>query len=231
MDITVAAVADSGQHDRRESAPQCCCANLRFCALPTDTFMDDFVEVLETDPARLNELVATPGKRGVVRATAPEPLASVPLFARKFNRLGLTAATTRTDLRCDYRRQGVSSLIARARQPGTKEAEALPAGASTLITWLPLHSCAGALVCRITRSTSGRQESVTFVLRRMFPPGPLEYQSRLAAIQCEYLGRTRVRLTPSGTLWKRIPKPDPVVAAPDRRRRAIAAVPYELREG
>ena len=61
---------------------------LRFAA---DTFMDDFVNLLETDPSRMHELVATPETwRGPV--ADPAPAKPAPLFARKLSRLGLAAA-------------------------------------------------------------------------------------------------------------------------------------------
>ena len=60
---------------------------LRFAA---DTFMDDFVNLLETDPSRMHELVAIPETwRGPM--TDPAPAKPVPLFARKLSRLGLAA--------------------------------------------------------------------------------------------------------------------------------------------
>jgi len=63
---------------------------LRFAA---DTFMDDFVELLENDPARLPDLVANPETwRGPIRA--PEPIKPAPLFARTMSRLGLNAGAT-----------------------------------------------------------------------------------------------------------------------------------------
>ena len=63
-------------------------AIFRFAA---DTFMDDFISLLETNPGRLHELVATPETwRGPTADSAPAKPA--PLFARKLSRLGLAAA-------------------------------------------------------------------------------------------------------------------------------------------
>ena len=58
---------------------------LRFA---TDSFMQDFLEMLEQDPARLGDLRATPETwRGLVEEAAP--IESAPLFARPLNRLRL----------------------------------------------------------------------------------------------------------------------------------------------
>src|SRR5713101_4722175 len=81
-------------------------AILRFA---TDTFMQDFADLLETDPVRLPELVVSPETwRGPT--AGPLPITPVPLFARALNRLGLAAAREKTAALVPGGK-GVSSLI------------------------------------------------------------------------------------------------------------------------
>ena len=71
-------------------------AILRFA---TDNFMNDFTDMLEQDPARLVEYVAKAGETWRGPGKTPEPLPSVPRFARTMNRLGLVAARVGAALR------------------------------------------------------------------------------------------------------------------------------------
>ena len=60
---------------------------LRFAA---DTFMDDFIAMLDVDPMRLGEYAARPETwRGPIGSVTPTPAA--PLFARALQRKRLTA--------------------------------------------------------------------------------------------------------------------------------------------
>ena len=71
MDVLTAALAAS----RPERRLPCRRAMLRkpvILRFATDTFMDDFAQLLETDPSRLLELVAIPETwRGPVRLSPP----------------------------------------------------------------------------------------------------------------------------------------------------------------
>ncbi len=67
-------------------------ALLRFAS---DSFMDDFLALMQNDPARLSELIAQPETwRGPTPASAP--VKSAPKFLQRLNRLRLTAAREKT---------------------------------------------------------------------------------------------------------------------------------------
>src|ERR1043165_3869631 len=82
-------------------------AILRFA---TDTFMNDFADVLEQDPARLVNYLAAPGETWRGPGKSHEPLPPVPVFARAMNRLGLVAARAK-DASLVPGGKGVSSLV------------------------------------------------------------------------------------------------------------------------
>jgi len=173
---------------------------LRFAA---DTFMDDFVNLLDTDPSRLHELVATPETwRGPV--TDPAPAKPAPLFARQLSRLGLAAAKKK-GLVPSPTGKGVSSLLTinPAIQP------------KKLKLYQPAHQryylVASSLVCGRTglpdrAINPGRQERVSYVLRRMFPPGPLNINIPLPPFDPATWEEYAFVSTPAGNRWKRIPR-------------------------
>jgi hypothetical protein len=173
---------------------------LRFA---TDTFMDDVAELLEQDPARLVEMIATPETwRGPAPAAATLP--PVPLFARSMNRLGLVNARAKNSALIPGGK-GVSSLIATgAAAPPVK-----------LKLYQPAHQryylVTSSLVCERLglpdhALNPGRQERATFVLRRMFPPGPLNVRVSLPAFNPDTWEEYAFLSTPSGNSWRRIPK-------------------------
>ncbi|HSE15973.1 MAG TPA: hypothetical protein VLB46_02910 [Pyrinomonadaceae bacterium] len=173
---------------------------LRFAA---DTFMDDFVNLLETDPSRMHELVATPETwRGPV--TDPAPAKPAPLFARKLSRLGLAAAKKK-GLVPSPGGKGVSSLLTlnTAVQP------------KKLKLYQPAHQryylVASSLVCGRAglpdrAINTGRQEKAGYVLRRMFPPGPLDINIPLPAFDPATWEEYAFVSTSTGNRWQRIPK-------------------------
>src|SRR5882724_10809437 len=142
-------------------------AILRFAA---DTFMDDFVSLLDTDPARLPDLIANPETwRGPT--VGPEPIKPVPAFARTLNRLGLAAARQNSAALVTGGK-GVSSLVPAGTTPPPAK----------LKLYQPAHQrhylVTSSLVCGRAglpdhAINPGRQERATFVIRRMFPPGEL----------------------------------------------------------
>ncbi|HEU5132917.1 MAG TPA: hypothetical protein VFT26_12465, partial [Pyrinomonadaceae bacterium] len=172
---------------------------LRFAA---DTFMDDFVNLLETDPSRMHELVATPETwRGPVTDTAPAKPA--PLFARKLSRLGLAAAKKKGLVPAPSGK-GVSSLLTlnTAVQP------------KKLKLYQPAHQryylVASSLVCGRTglpdrAINAGRQEKVSYVVRRMFPPGRLDINIPLPAFDPATWEEYAFVSTATGNRWQRIP--------------------------
>lgn len=173
---------------------------LRFAA---DTFMDDFVNLLETDPSRLHELVAIPETwRGPT--TDPAPAKPAPLFARQLSRLGLAAAKKK-GLVPSPSGKGVSSLLTinPAVQP------------KKLKLYQPAHQryylVASSLVCGRAglpdrAINPGKQERVSCVVRRMFPPGSLDINIPLPPFDPATWEEYAFVSTSTGNRWKRIPR-------------------------
>ena len=173
---------------------------LRFAA---DTFMDDFVNLLETNPSRMHELVAIPETwRGPT--TEPAPAKPAPLFARELSRLGLAAAKKKGLVPAPSGK-GVSSLL-------TLNTAVLP---KKLKLYQPAHQryylVASSLVCGRAglpdrAINAGRQEKVGYVVRRMFPPGPLNINIALPAFDPATWEEYAFVSTSTGNRWQRIPK-------------------------
>ncbi len=175
---------------------------LRFAA---DTFMDDFFKLLETDPSRLHQFVAIPETwRGPT--PDPAPAKPAPLFARELSRLGLAAAKKKGLVPAPSGK-GVSSLLTinTAIQP------------KKLKLYQPAHQryylVGAALVCGRAglpdrAINTGKQETATYVLRRMFPPGPLNINTPLPAFDPATWEEYAFLSTPTGNRWQRIPRAD-----------------------
>lgn len=175
-------------------------AILRFA---TDTFMNDFADVLEQDPARLVEYLAAPGETWRGPGKTPAPLPQVPLFARTMNRLGLVAARSK-DASLIPGGKGVSSLVIAGAAPPKK-----------LKLYQPAHQrfylIASSLVCERVGLPDhainvGRRERATFVVRRMFPPGPLDIKVALPPFDAETWEEYAFIASEKGNSWRRIPK-------------------------
>lgn len=174
-------------------------AILRFAA---DTFMDDFINLLDTNPARLHELVAVPETwRGPT--TDPAPAKPAPLFARELSRLGLAAARKKGLVPAPSGK-GVSALLTlnTAVQP------------KKLKLYQPAHQryylVASSLVCGRAGLPDraidpARQERASYVIRRMFPPGPLDINTPLPAFDPATWEEYAFISTATGNRWQRIP--------------------------
>jgi hypothetical protein len=175
---------------------------LRFAA---DTFMDDFIKLLESDPGRLHELVATPETwRGPTTGPEPVPAKAVPLLARNLSRLGLAAARKKGLVPAPGGK-GVSALL--TLNPTVQEKK--------LKLYQPAHQryylVASSLVCGRAglpdrAINAGRQERVSYVLRRMFPPGPLDIRTSLPPFDPATWEEYAFVSTATGNRWQRIPK-------------------------
>lgn len=141
-------------------------AILRFA---TDSFMEDFMNTMANDPARLGDYLALPETwRGPLGT--PAPVEAVPPFLLKNG--GSRFLPTRT--KQDLMRLSSGPLAASLKgQPTSGEAGATTA---TLKLYQPAHQrfymVAGCLVCRQAglpdHAVAGnRQEQVTFVVRRL----------------------------------------------------------------
>lgn len=129
---------------------------LRFA---TDDFMQDYLNVLSTDPRKLGEFRAVPEtwRGALARPTVPAPARS---FALSFQRRG--------------------SLRRRTGATGAKASSSADTGTlPRLKLYQPAHQryylLSACLVCASAglpdrRVDAGRQEAIGFVMRRLFPP-------------------------------------------------------------
>lgn len=159
---------------------------LRFA---TDDFMDQFLNLLGSDPSRLRDLIAIPETwRGAL--PEPEPIVPVPAFARKLQRLGLIASRNR-------------------------DASPLPTAASVskgpLKLYQPAHQryylVASCLVCGQAglpdkAIATAREQRVSFVVRRLMPTSTSD--NFQAPINSENLDEYAFVAGPGGAGWKRI---------------------------
>ena len=88
---------------------------LRFA---TDTFRDDLLRLLETNPALLKNVVAKPETWRGPTAGLPS-IKPVPAFARKFHRLGLIAARQKEQSLAVTNTAGQGASLIVGAQPGT----------------------------------------------------------------------------------------------------------------
>ncbi|HKO99546.1 MAG TPA: hypothetical protein VJU86_21270 [Pyrinomonadaceae bacterium] len=175
---------------------------LRFAA---DTFMDDFLRLLETDPSLLPQVIAKPETwRGPSAGVAP--IKSVPAFARKMSRLGLAAARQKEQALQSTAQSGQQATGLIQAQQQTKPRK--------LKLYQPAHQryylVASSLVCGRAglpdkTINQGRQERVSFVIRRMFPPGPLNIKVDLPDFNANTWEEYALVSSPSGNVWQRIP--------------------------
>ncbi len=205
-------------------------AVLRFA---TDTFMEDFLRVLEADPTGLTNYLAEPETwRGP--SPAPPPIEAAPRFLQKFNRLRLAANRTLDN----------TSTLARQRSQIARASASPAAGEAPLKLYQPAHLryylVAACLVCRVPGlpdhlPNRGREETVGFVVRRLF-------QKEGTGLTEEYAFVT----TPRGTGWQKVTDAASTLAEgeerlplfpssfdePDGRRRRLYAgmVPVGRRE-
>lgn len=164
-------------------------AVLRFA---TDTFMEDFLRVLDADPPALTNYLAEPETwRGP--SPAPPPVESAPRFLQKFSRMRL-AASRALDNTSDLSRQ--RSLVARAAAAGTATA------GPPLKLYQPAHLryylVTACLVCRVPGlpdhlPNRGREETISFVVRRLYRKEGSDFSEEYAFVT-----------TPRGTGWQRV---------------------------
>lgn len=205
-------------------------AVLRFA---TDTFMEDFLRVLEANPTGLTNYLAEPETwRGP--SPAPPPVEAAPRFIQKFNRLRLAANRTLDN----------TSTLARQRSLIARAAAGPAASEAPLKLYQPAHLryylVAACLVCRVPGlpdhvPNRGREETVGFVVRRLF-------QKEGSGLMEEYAFVT----TPRGSGWRKVTDAASTLAEgeerlplfpssfdePDGRRRRLYAgmVPVGRRE-
>ncbi len=187
---------------------------LRFA---TDSFMDDFMKMAENDPKRLNQYVALPETwRGI--APMPEALIPAPAFAKSLKRLGLISA--RKKAKTNGLTQTTDKFTAFANKSAAKP----------LKLYQPAHQrfymISACLVCERPGlpdkiPNSGREEKVTYVLRRMFPETDSEPTKPLPPPDSNYEEYAYV-ITDQGPRWKKVSNKNSL--EPDEEQQALFSV-------
>ncbi len=170
---------------------------LRFA---TDSFMDDFMQMLAADPKKLDQYIALPETwRGI--SLPPESIKPVPAFAQNFQRLGLAA-----------RRKKAKGNLPAQTSNQISQFEDNPADDNPLKLYQPAHQrfylISACLVCERPglpdkAVNNGREEKVSFVIRRLFPKGDLKIDDPLPPLDSTWEEHAFV-LTEQGGKWRRI---------------------------
>jgi hypothetical protein len=177
---------------------------LRFAA---DSFMEDFVKILETDPAQLADLVVQreTWREPLLNAKTDallEPAPQLSKFARKLSRVRLATERLRNG----------SSLNLTANTTSAQK---------PLKLYQPAHQryylVAAHLVCGITglpdrTVNTGNQERVSFVMRRLLPPVKVNLKENLPAPDASWEEYALVN-APTGNGWQKVARTDQVTAA------------------
>lgn len=185
---------------------------LRFA---TDTFMNDFMAMLDNDPMQLPKFVATAETwRGPT--VGPDPVKPVvPVLARTLNRLRLAGERQKniaTQIAVTGGK-GASSLVSTNALATVGSA---PPSLPKLKLYQPAHQryylVTAGLVCGRAglpdhTVNPGRQEKVTFVVRRLFPPGPLNINAALPnVVNTNTWEEYALVAGKIGNAWQRIPR-------------------------
>jgi len=175
-------------------------AILRFAA---DSFMEDFLKIVETDPDKLRSLVAIketwrgPAEKPEAEALL-EPAAPESSFARRLNRVRLIAE----------RAKNSGSLVAALRNGDARRT-------APLKLYQPAHQryylVSACLVCGIPglpdrAPDAARQEKVGFVIRRLLPHTPAPLGQDLPDVDPATWDEYAMIASPSGAGWRKIEK-------------------------
>ena len=173
---------------------------LRFA---TDAFMDDFLKAAENDPKRLSQFLALPETwRGM--SPMPDALRAAPAFTRNFKRLGLIGA----------RRKAKAGGALPAANKFTEYAAASVGRPHKL--YQPAHQrfymISACLVCERPGlpdkiPNSGREEKVSYVIRRMFPKTDAQPTKPLPPPTAETFDEYAYVMTDQGARWKKVAHP------------------------
>jgi hypothetical protein len=197
-------------------------AILRFA---TDTFMDEFLAMLENDPTQVSALVAQPETwRGplppAASATTLPPTVPQSSLARRLQRLRLVT---------ERQRQGTGAT-----------APTLAASQTGLKLYQPAHQryymVAACLVCRLVglpdrTLDSARQERVSFVVRRLLPPDQGQTTAPCDPDSCDEYALVQ---TLRGHVWRRISRAHEHrgnVLVPGEEQQPLFAVHFRTDDG
>ncbi len=171
-------------------------AILRFA---TDSFMDDFLKMAENDPKRLDQFLALPETwRGV--SPQPEALNPAPAFAKNFKRLGLISARKKA------KKNGLTLGANKFTEFENKNTN------KPLKLYQPAHQrfymISACLVCERPGlpdkiPDNGREEKVSYIIRRLFPPGNLDVNTPLPPLDSSWEEYAYV-ITDQGAKWKKV---------------------------
>jgi hypothetical protein len=197
-------------------------AILRFAS---DTFMDDYLALMENDPARLSQLVAVPETwRGP--APTPAPVARKPAFLRPLNRLRLVAE------------QKKSKALAPAGGALVPSGGAPVSAAAPLKLYQPAHQRFYLITACLVCGRAGlpdraldpaRDERASFVVRRLLPPnflsanGTIDRTQKLPAFDEGSWEEYALVTTATGAGWQKV-----VVAGGNTRADALVAGEEQL---
>ena len=196
-------------------------ALLRFAS---DSFMDDFINMMANDPARLTEVIAWPETwRGTVAEGPVVPATSLPGLAKKLARASLNAERQKRGITRSVANElaALSTGVAPAGQTASGLITQPEADQSVFKLYQPAHQryylVTAHLVCGRPglpdrRLDAARQEAVSFVLRRLFPPGIIDPNQTLPPFDPATWEEYAFVVAGKSAGWQRIPKNTPQVA-------------------
>jgi len=175
-------------------------AILRFAA---DSFMEDFLKIVETDPDAIRSLVAIketwrgpsekPAAEGLLAPAEPQSS-----FSRKLARIRLIAD----------RGKNSGSLVSALKNLDVKRA-------APLKLYQPAHQryylVTGCLVCGLPglpdhAVNAARNEKVSFVIRRMLPPTAIPKDQNLPDVDMATWDEYAWVTSPDGATWQKVAK-------------------------
>jgi hypothetical protein len=172
-------------------------AILRFSS---DTFIEDFLAMLQSDPMQLSNFVAQPETwRGPMTETAVDK--PLPGLRGKLNRLRLAA------------NRGASTQLATSSGASTQLALGTSAKTPPLKLYQPAHQryylVAACFVCRLAGLPDrvidpAKQERATYVVRRLFPPGGPQSNQPVTPCDTERCEEYALVTTATGTGWQKV---------------------------
>jgi hypothetical protein len=202
-------------------------AILRFAA---DSFMEDFLKIMETDPDKLRSLVAI---QETWRGPAEQPEADALLepaepsssFARRLSRARLVTERTKTN----------GSLIATLRNGAAGRTAPLKLYQSAHQRFYLVSAC---LVCGIAglpdRALDPAKEKVSFVIRRLLPPVIPPLDQDLPDVDMSTWTEYGMIAAPGGAGWQKIERASgatPSVVLPGEERLALFPMSFVEDDG
>jgi hypothetical protein len=199
---------------------------LRFA---TDSFMEDFMAMLETAPARLGEYMVRP-ETWRAPTPAPAPVEQGPEFIRKLSRLRFAANRKVNQLAgLSPAKVQTSALATATGVAGALAIATASAAQKPFKLYQPAHQrfylITACLVCRLPglpdrALDTAREERVGYVVRRL-------YQKPSAAGQpANPLGEYAFVVTPKGSGWQEVTA-SPLTLADNEERLPLFAVNFD----